>query len=213
MSRVYFPVTALGPGRRLGMWFQGCSIGCAGCIARDTWQPDSGTEVSVGQLAQLWQSALGAGATGLTISGGEPADQPDALVELLTAVRDLRSPNSQESPDILLYTGYELDEFVLRVPGGAELVDVMITGPYDIRQPTALIWRGSANQQLHLLTPLGNERYTDFVDHIPEATPMQVAVDDHDIWYVGVPRAGDLSRLDRALRSQGIVTDGTSWRP
>ena len=37
VNRVHFPVTALGPGRRLGVWVQGCSIGCAGCLAHDTW--------------------------------------------------------------------------------------------------------------------------------------------------------------------------------
>ncbi len=39
LSRVHFPVTTLGPGRRLGIWFQGCSIRCPGCISADTWGP------------------------------------------------------------------------------------------------------------------------------------------------------------------------------
>ena len=39
LSRVHFPVTTLGPGQRLGLWFQGCSIRCAGCISADTWGP------------------------------------------------------------------------------------------------------------------------------------------------------------------------------
>lgn len=38
LSRLHFPVTTLGPGRRIGVWFQGCSIRCAGCISRDTWE-------------------------------------------------------------------------------------------------------------------------------------------------------------------------------
>ncbi|MCT5046402.1 radical SAM protein, partial [Pseudomonas aeruginosa] len=27
----------MGTGRRLGIWFQGCSIRCPGCISADTW--------------------------------------------------------------------------------------------------------------------------------------------------------------------------------
>ena len=37
LSRLHFPVTTLGPGRRIGIWFQGCSIRCPGCISADTW--------------------------------------------------------------------------------------------------------------------------------------------------------------------------------
>ncbi|MBP5240157.1 MAG: 4Fe-4S cluster-binding domain-containing protein, partial [Oscillospiraceae bacterium] len=29
----HFPVVTLGPGRRLGLWLQGCSIHCPGCVA------------------------------------------------------------------------------------------------------------------------------------------------------------------------------------
>ncbi|WP_461325238.1 4Fe-4S cluster-binding domain-containing protein [Bradyrhizobium diazoefficiens] len=42
VSRIHFPVTTLGPGRRLGIWFQGCSIRCPGCISMDTWMEGAG---------------------------------------------------------------------------------------------------------------------------------------------------------------------------
>ena len=42
ISRLHFPVTTLGPGRRLGIWFQGCSIQCRGCISIDTWDKTRG---------------------------------------------------------------------------------------------------------------------------------------------------------------------------
>lgn len=40
LSRMHFPVTTLGPGDRIGIWFQGCSIRCTGCISKDTWDPE-----------------------------------------------------------------------------------------------------------------------------------------------------------------------------
>ena len=39
VSRLHFPVTTLGPGRRAAIWLQGCSIHCRGCVSRDTWAP------------------------------------------------------------------------------------------------------------------------------------------------------------------------------
>ncbi len=41
LNKAHFPVTVLGPGRRIGIWLQGCSIGCAGCISQDTWEADA----------------------------------------------------------------------------------------------------------------------------------------------------------------------------
>jgi anaerobic ribonucleoside-triphosphate reductase activating protein len=182
-------------------------------LARDTWSPESGIEVSVERLTKMWCNAVASGATGLTISGGEPGDQPEALLELLASVNQTLPLAGHEIPDILMYTGYEFDEFNARVPGARSLVDALITGPYDVLQPTTLIWRGSANQRLQLLTPLGIERYETYVDYSPDKPAMQVLVDDHDIWYVGVPRSGDLARIERAINEQGVTTGGASWRP
>lgn len=212
VSRVFFPVTALGPGRRLGIWFQGCSIGCTGCMSRDTWPAAGGVQTSVGQLVTHWRQAREQGATGLTISGGEPSEQPEALVELLEQVRMLEQVRTEEV-DILLYTGRELDGLAAAAPRALDLVDVVVTGRYDARQPTTLIWRGSANQDMHLLTRLGRERFARYLDHRPSAPPLQVMVDDRTIWYVGVPRAGDLVRVERELRDSGVHMGASSWRP
>ena len=88
LSRIHFPVTTLGPGRRIGIWFQGCSIRCPGCISMDTWAPGRGIttiDEVVSAIAQWIPTA-----DGITISGGEPFDQPVALIELLE--RCVRSP-------------------------------------------------------------------------------------------------------------------------
>ena len=42
ISRIHYPVTTLGPGKRIGIWMQGCSIRCPGCISADTWAPGRG---------------------------------------------------------------------------------------------------------------------------------------------------------------------------
>jgi organic radical activating enzyme len=74
VSRIHVPVTALGPGRRVGIWVQGCSIGCAGCMSQDTWDPAGGEPVPVSRILS-WLAGLPGTVTGLTVSGGEPFQQ------------------------------------------------------------------------------------------------------------------------------------------
>lgn len=213
LARVYFPVTALGPGRRLGVWFQGCSIACPGCMSRDTWAADGGTVVPDDWFAGTWAEALSRGATGLTVSGGEPTEQPQSLLALLRTVRSGPVPHGTEPADVLVYTGRSRTEFAALVPGGADLVDALVTGPYRVSEPTDLIWRGSANQRLHLLSDLGRERYADYEQYRPEQPPMQFVVDDDKVSYVGVPRTGALPRIERSLRAADVHLGRSSWRP
>ena len=52
LNKVHFPITTLGHGRRVGIWTQGCSIHCPGCISRDTWEPDDARAVEVATLLE-----------------------------------------------------------------------------------------------------------------------------------------------------------------
>jgi anaerobic ribonucleoside-triphosphate reductase activating protein len=205
-SRVLYPITALGPGRRLGIWLQGCTLACKGCMSRDTWDVGGGTEVGVDDLLRMWHDAVRGGADGLTISGGEPLQQAAALSRLLDAA-------SVADRDVLLYTGYELDELDEQQSGVLGQVDAVVTGRYSAGEPTRLIWRGSANQRLIPLTPLGEQRYRHFVDLAPGRAPVQVRVDDGVLWVVGVPPPGTLPGVERNLRDQGIVFEEAAWRP
>ena len=114
ISRLHFPVTTLGPGRRIGVWFQGCSIRCEGCISVDTWRENVGT-TSVSDVIAKLESWLGI-SEGVTITGGEPFDQPTALIELLRLLRHRGFGN------ILVYTGYSLAE----VQGTLDAADGLI---------------------------------------------------------------------------------------
>jgi len=212
LSRIHYPVTALGPGRRLGMWVQGCPLACRGCMSRDTWSPTGGSEVAIGELVAAWRDAIADDADGLTVSGGEPLAQPAAVSEFLTAAAEVRAAAGREL-DILLYTGYELDELGRAESDVVGLADAVVTGRFDVARPTDLIWRGSANQRLVPLTELGRSRYGPYLDHVPDRAPMQFSVDDNDVRFVGVPRRGDLARLERAMVRRGVHLEGLTWRP
>src|SRR6185295_13450965 len=135
ISRLHFPVTTLGPGRRLGIWFQGCSIRCPGCISADTWAADRGGL----ELAELFGQIEGwlEQAEGITISGGEPFDQAGALGALLRGLRE-RMP-----ADILVYSGYAFERLERPVAALEGLIDALITDPFVHDAPQRLPIRGS----------------------------------------------------------------------
>jgi anaerobic ribonucleoside-triphosphate reductase activating protein len=211
ISTVHFPVTALGPGTRLGVWVQGCSLGCPGCMSRDTWDPEGGAFEDVDALAERWRKAVACGAVGLTVSGGEPLSQARPLRAFLEAVRRVSAESGGEH-DILLYTGFEPDELDAAQRGTAALADALVTGRFVAGEPTALIWRGSANQQLRAQTELGRRRYLEFVHAQPAVNPLQLLVNEHGLRVIGVPQRGTLARLDRMLRARGLRVDQASWR-
>jgi anaerobic ribonucleoside-triphosphate reductase activating protein len=67
LSRVHYPITTLGHGRRVGIWFQGCSRHCPGCVSADTWTPGLG-ETTVEELLVAMKPWL-VEADGVTITG------------------------------------------------------------------------------------------------------------------------------------------------
>ncbi|MBY0397833.1 MAG: radical SAM protein [Thermoleophilia bacterium] len=196
ISRIHFPITTLGPGRRLGVWLQGCSIRCPGCISVDTWDTGVG-EVGLDRLLEA--VALHADkADGLTVSGGEPFDQPDALAALLREWREFSDRSA------LVFTGRELVDIAPWLERNPGLVDAVMAGPFRSDLPQTLALRGSDNQRLHTLTPLGAELSA--FDRPAGGSDRRLDVmfdEDGDAWMAGIPARGDLARLRRALTAAG----------
>ncbi len=197
LSRVHFPITTLGPGRRLGIWFQGCSIRCPGCISADTWGPGQRRLSPVQLLEQIkpWLHE----AEGITISGGEPFDQFDALISLLQGLRRL------SQVDILVYSGYSLEQLDDQLRQASGLIDALISDPYDETLSQSMALRGSDNQRLSLLTPLGRTRLGDYERRLmPNDKALDLMFDETgSVWMAGIPRRGDLLRLRDLLHDQG----------
>ncbi|GAA4630142.1 4Fe-4S cluster-binding domain-containing protein [Actinoallomurus vinaceus] len=210
LAKAHFPVTTLGPGRRAGIWTQGCTIHCPGCLSRDTWEADPSTAIPVATVLG-WLRSL-SGVDGVTISGGEPFQQPEALRALLLGIRAWAPPEV----DILVYSGYAASRLrrSARTRELLELCDAVVAGPYIERLnqvDRGLQWRGSSNQQIIAVSDLGRKRYGDARG---EETPhMQVSVEDNRIYYIGIPRRGDMERLTERLSLSGVHAGEVSWRP
>jgi anaerobic ribonucleoside-triphosphate reductase activating protein len=206
ISRLHFPVTTLGPGNRVGIWFQGCSIQCPGCISADTWGTGRGmtTIDSVMALVDQWLPC----ADGITVSGGEPFDQQESLISLLTEIR------SRSQIDILVFSGYKIEKLAPVLGRATGLIDALISDPFDQKAPQTKALRGSDNQRLHLLTHTGAERFACYErPHDRGDRALDVMFDDDgSIWLAGIPRRHDLDRLQTILASEGHALSTSAHR-
>ncbi|OPY89567.1 MAG: anaerobic ribonucleotide reductase-activating protein [Syntrophus sp. PtaU1.Bin208] len=138
------------------VWFQGCPLACPGCFDPETHAPGGGhlsdTEILAGEILRKGQ-----GIEGMSLTGGEPFFQPEALLDLVQWIRP--SPLS-----ILVFSGYEIAE-IRQMPCGPEILnrlDILIAGPYDLTRPLGRSLMGSSNQTIHFLT--NRYTYRDFKD-------------------------------------------------
>lgn len=140
---------ANGPGLRAVVWFQGCSIRCPGCFNPETHDPGGGHDADTEEVAR-WIMSKHDGIEGLSVSGGEPFEQPEALMDLVKRVR-------ASALSILVFSGYSLEQIRKQPLGTAILhfVDVLVAGPYQQSDHWGKGLLGSTNQEIHLLT----ERY------------------------------------------------------
>ncbi|WP_318200533.1 4Fe-4S single cluster domain-containing protein [Streptomyces sp. SCL15-4] len=221
LDGTHYPLETLGPGKRLGIWFQGCTLACAGCMSRHTWDPDAGTAATVPEVLGLWRRALADGADGLTVSGGEPLQQSRALAHLLAGAARLRdgarrhegSAGSRPA-DLLVYTGYDPEELTPGRRRALDGADAVITGRFRVAEPTRLAWRGSANQRIVPLTPLGATRYAPYLTRESPGPRLQPAPGpDGALRLYGVPLRGELAALESRLGKDGVALTERSWRP
>lgn len=137
-----------GYGKRFCIWTQGCSIRCESCANKDTWDFNVGEIWEVDSLVKKIE--LENEIDGITILGGEPLDQINAISELCTKVK-------KNGLSVILFTGYcieknkkfknyNINKLLLNV-------DLLIDGQFEadnILEAPNLV--GSKNQKIYYLT-------------------------------------------------------------
>jgi anaerobic ribonucleoside-triphosphate reductase activating protein len=213
LNKAHFPVTVLGPGRRIGLWLQGCTIRCQGCVSQDTWPADASRAMPVAALLDWCRRVAQAGCDGITISGGEPFDQPRPLAALLLGLRAWRTAAGLDF-DLLCYSGYPLKTLEKRHPKLLALLDALIPEPFVDGRPLGGLWRGSDNQTLVPISPRGVARYADCIGQAQagDSKRMQISVEDGKLWFIGIPHRGDMAALETLCRKRGLELQQVSWR-
>lgn len=133
---------ANGPGSRFVLWVQGCSRRCSDCFNTDTHDRNGGFQASVSEiLGQIPYKEV----EGITVSGGEPFEQPEELAALL-------EETGKKGLNRLVYTGFTYEELIGHenrlIAKCLPLIDILIDGPYKQEIPQNAPWTGSGNQRV-----------------------------------------------------------------
>lgn len=162
IGRILSPVYALGPGARIALWVKGCSKNCPECMSADL-QDMNGENVEEDSLAKaVLHLAKMNDIRSLTISGGDPFEQAESLKKFLSIIRGYFK-------DILVYTGFTLEEIMQGVSGKngidcLDLIDVLIDGRYEEANNMAdCVLRGSTNQNITFLNKNVEEIYLEYM--------------------------------------------------
>lgn len=132
--------TVDGPGLRTSVYFAGCRHRCPGCHNPESWDFESGSELSAEEILDVIEK----NGFNVTFSGGDPLY---LLPSLTTLAREIKS----RGYGLWIYTGFRYEE-ALTLPGFLELcpyIDVLVDGPFESdKRDISLLFRGSANQRL-----------------------------------------------------------------
>ncbi|MGE0495694.1 MAG: 4Fe-4S single cluster domain-containing protein [Vulcanimicrobiota bacterium] len=169
-----FSSRANGPGLRAVVWVQGCSLGCAGCFNPHTHSFRAGRVIQVPDLIDRLRDLP---VQGLTLSGGEPLQQPRGVLALIAGLKAVTDFS------MLLFTGFEWGEIQASPARRAvvEMCDLVVAGRFEAGQHQGRNLLGSSNQTVHFVTP----RYRP--SHLEQVPPAEVLIGPNgDIVLTGV---------------------------
>jgi anaerobic ribonucleoside-triphosphate reductase activating protein len=173
-----------GPGDRMVIWTQGCDKGCRGCFNPETWKFEAGDWRSV---ISLGNDVFKANPDGVTLTGGDPLEQPEALLEFLRFIDTSADSDPVDikldlPKGIICFTGYTIEE-IFELPGVRgdaaraclDHIDLLIDGRFEEKLRVDHVLAGSSNQRFHFLDKPGRGR-----DKInPEEVQIDQSVEIH----------------------------------
>lgn len=133
-----------GQGLRYVVFTQGCKHNCVGCHNPETHDFSGGYEADTDEIiTDFSKDKL---LRGVTVSGGDPMEQPEALLDLAKKVKALKKT-------VWVYTGYKYEELVAKNDSVINeilgTIDVLVDGRFMIKlHKEGLRYRGSTNQRL-----------------------------------------------------------------
>lgn len=191
IGRIYFPVTTLGYGRRIGIWVSGCSRCCPNCISPELQNPENGKTVAPEELFQMMEKYIHR-ADGITISGGEPLEQAEELYRLM------RMFCQRGIDDILLYSGFSIEELRQKQDTACgrciEMAAAVVLEPYIEELNDGIGLRGSSNQKV--IINRYQERYKNLASCKRQ---IQAVITGKNMLFIGIPERGRIHGANNNL--------------
>lgn len=162
IARMLFPVNNLGPGNRVAIWMAGCKRQCVGCANPELQDATGIKDISIdilrSAILQFVKSA-GCNVEGFTITGGEPFEQPEALMEIIEMCHEFCN-------DILVFSGNVRAELAKYEDDIISNISVLIDGKYIEAQNNGHPLKGSDNQVIHYIDESVREKYQKYFDRM-----------------------------------------------
>jgi len=196
LNKIQYPVYNLGEGKRIGIWVQGCNLGCKGCVNKTLWNTTGGKNISVVDVFN-WVIERQNDFDGITISGGEPFQQYEQLIAFLHLIK------TKTNLTVHCFSGYYLNELQEQFPDKLFLkyIDTLVDGRYIEKQHENSNLKGSANQSIY------NVLETVPVKKNKSKTSTKWSVNvsnENEIYMAGIPKKNELKTLCNELAEVGI---------
>jgi len=196
LNKIQYPVYNLGEGKRIGIWVQGCDLGCKGCVNKTLWNTTGGKNISVVDVFN-WVIERQNDFDGITISGGEPFQQYEQLIAFLHLIK------TKTNLTVHCFSGYYLNELQEQFPDKLFLkyIDTLVDGRYIEKQHENSNLKGSANQSIY------NVLETVPVKKNKSKTSTKWSVNvsnENEIYMAGIPKKNELKTLCNELAEVGI---------
>lgn len=153
------PTLHNGPGWRIPIWTQGCSLRCTdNCLSPHLLTKGMGRSFPCSEVSAAIIKVAGEATVpveGITVLGGEPTDQAEALLNIIMDV-------SRAGLSVMLYSGRKLG--MLERSGSdaithlLNIIDILVDGPFiEEKYSHTAMWKGSENQNIIMMS----DRYSD----------------------------------------------------
>ncbi len=200
LNKIQHPIYNLGPGKRIGIWVQGCSIQCKNCINKTLWDADGGEKVHILTVFDFIIN-LSKDYDGITISGGEAFDQYPQLMAFAMMVKRKTNLN------ILVYSGYYLSELEKKFPDKTffKCLDFLIDGPFQHNQRENNSIKASTNQSIYIFKD-AKVFQVESIDN-QENKLFSLQCYENTFYMAGIPEEGLLEDIEDDLKSHQIKTE------
>ncbi|MFM7667068.1 MAG: 4Fe-4S single cluster domain-containing protein [Bacteroidota bacterium] len=196
LNKIQYPVYNLGEGKRIGIWVQGCTLACDGCINEMIWTKKKGKAVAIYDLYQYIDS-ISEDFDGITISGGEPFQQYEQLIAFSYLIKTRTKLN------IHCFTGYEIKELEDLFPDKLFLqyIDSLVDGRYlkELHSNNNLV--GSSNQKTYRIKN-GKAKLSTRQKGINKWSLS--VTKDGTIYMAGIPKEKEIETIENRLSNVGF---------